>query len=231
MSERTSTRRDFLKSSTGLAAGAGLLPTLLAHQNVLGANDRPGVGCIGNGGMGRGDLGAASRYGNILAVCDVDKNHSGRVSEGGKREIFDDYRKLLERKDIDVVTCSTPDHWHTKISIEAMKAGKDVYCQKPLTLTIDEGKKICAVAKKTKRVFQVGTQQRSENREFFLKSVAMCHLGRIGKIKKVTVAIGGGPKGGPFKKEDPPAGLNWERWLGQTPLVDYIKQRCHSSFR
>ncbi len=231
MADAPATRRAFLKSSAGLAAGAGFLPSLLAHRNVLGANESVGVGCIGNGGMGRGDLGAASRYGTILAVCDVDKEHAGRVSENGKREIFDDYRKLLDRKDIDVVTCSTPDHWHVKISIDAMKAGKDVYCQKPLTLTIDEGKKICEVAKKTKRVFQVGTQQRSENKEFFLKSVAMCQTGRIGKVKKATVAIGGGPNGGPFKKGEPPAGLNWERWLGQTPLVDYIKERCHGSFR
>jgi len=225
------TRRDVLKSAAALSAGASVLPTLLAHRSVLGANEGVGVGCIGNGGMGRGDLNAASRFGPILAVCDVDADHAGKVSDGGKRAVFDDYRRLLDRKDIDVVTVSTPDHWHTRISIDAMKAGKDVYCQKPLTLTIDEGKILCAVARQTKRVFQVGTQQRSENKEFFLKSVAMCRTGRIGKIRKVTVAIGGAPNGGPFKKAEPPPSLNWERWLGQAPLVDYIPQRCHGTFR
>jgi predicted dehydrogenase len=225
----TSSRRTFLHSSAILGASGGLLPYLLAARNVLGANERPGVGCIGNGGMGRGDLGAASRYGNILAVCDADRSHAEAVSEGGKREVFEDYRKLLDRKDIDVVTVSTPDHWHTRISIDAMKAGKDVYCQKPLTLTIDEGKMICKVALETKRVFQVGTQQRSSDE--FQKAMLICRLGRLGKMKRAVAAIGGAPKGGPFKKCEPPAGLNWDLWLGQCPKVDYIKERCHGSFR
>ena len=165
-----------------------------------------------------------------MAVCDVDRNRAEDASDGGKRTIYEDYRKLLDRKDIDAVTISTPDHWHAKIAIDAMRAGKDVYCQKPLTLTIDEGKKLCKVVKETGRVFQVGTQQRSTS-EFFLTAVAMCQLGRIGKIRRVTCAIGGGSAGGPFKKTPPPPELDWDMWLGQAPKVEYIKERCHSTFR
>ncbi len=125
----------------------------------------------------------------------------------------------------------TPDHWHTKICIDAMHAGKDVYCEKPLTLTIDEGKKLGQVAKETKRVVQVGTQQRSDHNRVFLLAVAMVRDGRIGKIRKVTASIGGGPSGGPFPATDPPAELNWDMWLGQAPKVAYRQHRCHDDFR
>ncbi len=135
----------------------------------------------------------------------------------GKADIYEDYRKLLDRKDIDAVIIGTPDHWHTRICIDAMRAGKDVYCEKPLTLTIDEGKKLGQVAKETGRVVQVGTQQRSDHNRVFLLAVAMVRAGRIGKVRKVTAAIGGGPTGGPFPVAKPPADLNWEMWLGQAP--------------
>ena len=112
-------------------------------------------------------------FADCVAVCDVDASHmekgksraEGSNSKKGRErtvEAHEDYRKILDRKDIEVVTIVTPDHWHSKIAIEAMKAGKDVYCEKPLTLTIDEGKQILKVLKETGRVFQVGTQQRSE---------------------------------------------------------------------
>ena len=151
----------------------------------------------------------------------------------GKADTYEDYRKVLDRKDIDAVVIGTPDHWHSKILIDAMKAGKDAYCEKPLTLTIDEGKLIGKVAKETKRVVQVGTQQRSDHNRVFLLAVALVRSGRIGKVRKVTAAIGGGPSGGPFPKEAPPAVLNWDMWLGQAPpKVDYIKLcRCHGDFR
>src|SRR4029079_4291625 len=126
----------------------------------------------------------AMKFSNCVAVCDVDSNRAGHAvdtvkkqqSQKGKNQkidVYGDYRKLLDRNDIDVVTIVTPDHWHTKLAIEAMRAGKDVYCEKPLTLTIDEGKQIIKVLEETKRVFQVGTQQRSEHHLNFLKAVAM----------------------------------------------------------
>ena len=231
------TRRDLLAKSTAAAASMPYWfarPLTMADE-TKSANDRPRVGCIGNGGMGRGDGNNARRYGDIIANCDVDQRHAERFKKEigqGKSEIYNDYRKLLDRDDLDVVTISTPDHWHTRIAIAALRSGKHVYCQKPLTLTIEEGKKLCEVVRETNRVLQVGTQQRSENANRFLKAVAMARGGRIGKLKRVTCAIGGAPKAGkPFTKSDPPAHLNWDMWLGQTPLVDYIPQRCHSSFR
>ena len=130
---------------------------------------------------------APSHHGDFLAVCDVDRRHAERAKKDqrigkGKADVYEDYRKLLDRKDIDAVIIGTPDHWHTKICIDAMHAGKDIYCEKPLTLTIDEGKKLGQVAKETKRVVQVGTQQRSDHNRVFLLAVAMVRDGRIGKI-------------------------------------------------
>jgi predicted dehydrogenase len=234
-------RRDFLRDTAALSAAGVLLPSGLAGTRSMAdesksPNGRPRVGCIGMGGMGRGDARAVSKYGDILAVCDVDRQHAEQAREDkyigkGKAEIYGDYRKLLDRKDIDLVTVSTPDHWHTRIAIDAMKAGKDVYCQKPLTLTIDEGKLLCKAVKATGRVLQVGTQQRSENENRFLKAVALVREGRLGKIKRVTCAIGETKPGGPFKKMEAPSNLNWDMWLGQAPKVEYIKERSHSTFR
>jgi predicted dehydrogenase len=237
-SMRSASRRDFLQKCTITTTGA-LVPWLMPTGRSMAddsksPNARPFVGCIGNGGMGRGDASAAKHYGDIVALCDVDKNHAEQANKeicNNKATIYEDYRKLLDRNDIQIVTISTPDHWHTKIACDALRAGKDIYCQKPLTLTIDEGKLLAQVTRETGRVFQVGTQQRSEDGNKFLIAVAMVRGGRIGKIKRVTCAIGGGPKGGPFAKTTPPANLNWDQWLGQAPKVDYIKERCHGNFR
>jgi predicted dehydrogenase len=235
---RRQNRREFLRVS---AASPLLLPLITPAGRTMAdetraKNDRPRLALIGAGGQGQGDARGASHFGDFLAICDVDKGHAEHARDDknigkGKADVYEDYRKVLDRNDIDAVLIATPDHWHTKICIDAMKAGKDIYCEKPLTLTIDEGKKLCQVAKQTGRVVQVGSQQRSDHNRVFLLAVAMVRSGRIGKIKKVTAAIGGGPAGGPFRKEDPPAGLNWDMWLGQAPKVDYIKQRCHSEFR
>ncbi len=236
----STSRRAFLKT-TSLAAASATLPYFFSSPKTMAdetkaLSDRPLVGCIGNGGMGSGDANAIKKYGEIVALCDVDRSHSeglkNRLKIGDKSgfEIYEDYRKVLDRKDIELVTISTPDHWHTKIAIDALRSGKDVYCQKPLTLTIDEGKLLCRVVKETGRVLQVGTQQRSQEK-LFQTAVALVQEGRLGKIKRVTCAIGGSPKGGPFAKATPPANLNWEMWLGQAPLVDYIPQRCHAEFR
>jgi len=169
----------------------------------------------------------------LLNCCDVDRRHAERFAAryGGRCQVYKDFRELLERKDIDVVTVGTPDHWHTAISIAAMKAGKDVYCEKPLTLTIEEGKLLCKATKATGRVFQIGTQQRSEYGSMFLKAVALARSGRLGKKLTATCSIGGGPSGGPFPTSDPPTHLDWDFWLGQTPLVPYCPQRCHGNFR
>ena len=111
----------------------------------------------------------------------------------------------------------------------ALETGRDVYCEKPLTLTVEEGKLICRVVKKTGRVFQVGTQQRSDNK--FLSAVALARSGRLGKGLVATCSIGGAPTGGPFSTSVPPASLDWNSWLGPAPKVDYITERCHGEFR
>jgi predicted dehydrogenase len=115
--------------------------------------------------------------------------------------------------------------------IDALRAGKDVQCQKPLTLTIDEGKQICKVVKETGKILHIGTQQRSENNAMFLKAVALARSGRLGKKLTATCSIGGAPSSGVFPTSDPPANLNWNLWLGQAPLVPYCPERCHGSFR
>lgn len=240
MSKRAS-RRQFLRSSVTASAAGMLMPSWFSlarsmEQETKQPNERPRVGCIGLGGMGRGDANAVRRYGDILAFCDVDRGHAEAAKNdknlnAAKADLYEDYRKLLDRQDIDLVTISTPDHWHTRIAIAALKAGKDVYCQKPLTLTIDEGKLLCKVVKETGRVLQVGTQQRSEFRNMFLTAVAMVREGRIGKVQRVSCAIDGAPSSPPLATSTPPPGLNWDMWLGQTPKVDYIKDRCHNNFR
>jgi predicted dehydrogenase len=229
------TRRKFFQTSTA-AIGAGL--TVPYWFSMVTAAEPAGkdlrLGSIGVGGQGSAiSRNAIGNGAALLAIADVDSDHAAKHKDatGGTADTYGDYRKLLDRKDIDIVTIGTPDHWHTKIAIEAMQAGKDIYCEKPLTLTIDEGKQIRKAVKDTGRVFQVGTQQRSEFGLMFLKAVALCHAGRLGEIRRVTCAIGKGPKGGSFQEQTPPANLDWDFWLGQTPKVPYIPERCHLNFR
>jgi predicted dehydrogenase len=233
-----STRRRFLQDSSliaGASAAVYWVGESKAYANPAG-NDRPHIGCIGVGSMGSGDARDHSRYGDILAVCDVDSNHADAAKQDpeigkGKADAYGDYRKILERNDIDVVSIVTPDHWHVKIAIEALEAGKHVFCQKPLTLTLEENQLIRNACKKySDRVFLVGTQQRSD-RNLFLRAINMVHKGLLGDVKKVTVGIDGGEAGGPFAKSPPPSNLDWNMWLGQAKFVDYIKERCHYQFR
>ena len=239
MTKKNTTRRDFLKKSTVAAVASGAVPYFSWSQKAFAAdspNDRLRIGCVGVGSMGSGDARAHGRFGDIVAVCDVDSNHAqkakndGRIGKG-KADAYGDYRKVLDRDDIDVVSVVTPDHWHVKIAIEALQSGKHVFSQKPLTLTLEENQLIRNACKKHKdKVFFIGTQQRSDGGRF-LRAVNMVQKGLLGTIKKITVGINGGPKGGPFAKTDPPAQLDWEMWLGQAPKVDYIDKRCHYQFR
>lgn len=229
------TRRFFIKSTAGIAAASTLPKWFLETQvhaatKELGPNDQPAVALIGSGGMGRGDARNASKFGRIVAVCDVDDKN---LAEGKKMfpdaKEYRDFREVMQRDDIHAVICGTVDHWHTVISMAAMKAGKDVYCEKPLTLTIDEGKQLVKTMRQTKRILQTGSQQRSDKN--FRLACELVRNGRIGKLKNINVFLPAGPRQGPFQTAPVPEGLNWDMWLGQTPKVDYVKERCHASFR
>lgn len=238
MNSPNSNRRGFLKT-TATATAAAAIPYFRTSTSVFAnhsANDRPRMGCIGMGGMGSGDAKGHANFADILAVCDVDRKHSEQAKHDeqigqGKADAYEDYRRILEREDIDVVSIATPDHWHVKIAIEALEAGKHVFCQKPLTLTLEENQLIRqACHKHQQKVFFIGTQQRSD-RNKFLRAVNFVQKGLLGDIKNITVGINGGDVGGPFKRSEVPEHLNWDMWLGQAPKVDYIRERCHGSFR
>jgi myo-inositol 2-dehydrogenase / D-chiro-inositol 1-dehydrogenase len=229
------TRRTFLQTSAGVAALTATPYWLTARVAAdESKNERPLIGAIGLGGQGSSDARRAGKYGDVVALCDVQRQHAERAKEKefAKADIYEDYRKLLERKDIEAVTIGTPDHWHTEIALAALDAGKHVYCEKPLTLTIDEGKQLVAMVKKSGKVMQVGTQQRGDQPALFGRAVATVRSGQLGKIRKVTVQLPlSTEEGGPFPSQPVPEGLNWDFWLGQAPKADYCPERSHFRFR
>jgi predicted dehydrogenase len=253
MSSHKPTRRDFIKgvAATG-AAAAVWTPTTSKAVSSVSPNDRPVFATIGLRNQGWTITEKSLKFADFAALADVDANVLGanveKVEKGQKKkpDSYKDYRRILDRKDIDAVMIATPDHWHTKIAVEAMLAGKDVYCEKPLTLTIDEGKLIEKMVKKTGRVFQVGTMQRTESSQRFLQAVAMVKQGRIGTVKRVTCGINGMIPSPEIPETDIPEGLDYEMWLGPAPKVPYralpkmregygggvpLYSNCHYSFR
>ena len=237
MSTSRESRRSFLKTTATAAAAGVTVPYLFtshsAADDVVAANDKLNVGVIGSGGRGSWVGHQAGAIGNMVAVADVDTDNAKKFAEryDGKCEIYDDYKKILDRKDIDVIVCGTPDHWHAKIGTDAMLAEKDVYCEKPLTLTIDESKQIRAMTTKTGRIFQVGTQQRSEYDKMFLKTVAIARSGRLGDKLHALSSVGESVSGGPFPNVPVPKKLNFDFWTGPSPQVDFVQQRVGGSFR
>jgi len=232
MPKQRQTRRDFVKSAaTGLAVGSAA-PYFFSTQSALAAetttkNDRLKLGVIGAGGMAQGNMNAAKRWGDIVAIADVDQgraDHFNKHLGGGKADVYKDYRKVIERDDLDALHIATPDHWHTKPLVEALLAGHDVYCEKPLTLTIDEGKLIRKVVKETGRIVQVGTQQRSTF-HLFVKAVALVAEGRLGKIRKVQAAIGGAPASPALPMSSIPSALDWNQWVGPAQAAPYFEQK------
>jgi predicted dehydrogenase len=246
------TRRQFLQGVAAAGAASILLRPAGRAFGYRSSNDRPVFATIGLRNQGWEITGKSFKFADFAALADVDANVLGANVEkveqrqGKKPDAFKDYRKILERKDIDAVMIAVPDHWHTKIAVEAMLAGKDVYCEKPLTLTIDEGKLIERVVKDTGRVFQVGTMQRTENDQRFLQAIALVRNGRIGTVKKVTCGIDSMESSPPIPEAAVPDGLDWDFWLGPAPKVPYralpqlregygggvpLFSNCHYSFR
>ncbi len=228
MDSKNHNRRTFVKHTGGVAATVAAVPYFLSATKTLAdesksKNDRLRIGLIGAGGMGVGNLHVAKEWADTVAIADVDSNKSGWGNQeltGGKADEYKDYRKLLERDDLDAIHIATPDHWHAKQLIEALHAGHDVYCEKPLTLTIEEGQQVRNAVQETGKIVQVGTQQRSTF-ELFTKAIAIVAAGRLGKIKRVQAAIGGSPASPSIPTASVPPNWDWDRWIGPAEMVDY----------
>jgi len=228
-----------LKKAVGITAGAMAFPyfvpgSALGKSGGVAPSNRLVVGSIGTGGRGRGNMRAfmAESEVQVVAVCDVDSwnRENARKTAGlDAKSVYADFRDVLSRSDIDAVIISTPDHWHVPIAIAAVKAGKDVYCEKPLTLTIAEGRKLSDSVRRYDTVFQVGSQQRSSG-EFQL-ACELVRSGRIGKLKAVKVGLPGSRSIGPQPVMPVPEGFDYDMWLGPAPSKPYTKLRCHGKFR
>lgn len=229
-------RRGFLR--TGAGAVAALAAPVIVPRAALGgpgmvaANERLALGTIGCGGQGRGDLGALLGTGQteLVATCDVYQKHREDAARRGRSvQTYNDFRALLDRDDIDIVNVGTPDHWHALVVIAAAKAGKDIYCQKPLSLTIEEGRAMVNAVRRYNRILQVGSQQRSEFS--FRRACELVQSGRIGKLIKVETYIGGNPTCGYDGWGPVPEGLDWNLYLGPAPWVPYNRHRTFWDFR
>jgi len=241
-SKRTAlSRRRFFETTA--AASAVFAAPMFIPERAFGANERVNLGFVGCKNRGMQNMEGFKIVGkqagqmatNCAAVCDVDKDVLAAAVKsvektGHKPSTFGDYRRLLERKDIDAVVASVPDHWHALITIDACRAGKDVYCEKPLSLFVSEGRRMVDVARQTGRVVQTGSQQRSDRR--FRQACELARNGKLGKIKTVLVGI---PKPNyamtAVPDSEAPAELDYDMWLGPAPWHAYNKNRVHYNFR
>ena len=241
------TRRQFVKGTAGLAAAAAaagfptvISATALGNAQRAAPSERLQMGFIGVGKMGGSHLNSmvGKREIQINAICDVfapraefaakrvEKTYSDIERKDYKGcQVYEKHQDLLARDDIDAVLIAPPDHWHIAIALDACKAKKDIYCEKPLTLTIHEAKTIIDAVDKHKVVFQTGSQQRSDNPEF--REVAeLVRNGALGKLKEIHVGIGPSSVPCGLPGEEEPSGLNWDRWLGPAPQRPYHHQLC-----
>ena len=227
----TLTRRSFLKTSAAAVAAPYLIPS-----TCFGANERVTVGCIGLRNQGSGNLKRFFGAGcHVAALCDVDSDVRAKAiktasDRGATVKEYEDYRRLLARDDIDAVVITTPDHWHALMSIHACQAGKDVYCEKPLTLTIQEGRRMVNAAREHGRIVQTGSQQRSS--EEFWKACTLVRNGALGKLERILVGINTPNHPGALGPDtEPPSHLNYDMWLGPAPWRAYNENRVHYNFR
>jgi hypothetical protein len=233
-----SSRRGFLKATAAGAAVGYFSASNSSQGSTLrsgyqSVNEQPGIAFIGTGiRFHTYHAKQALKHGPCVGVCDVDSIQLGRALQVAidnhreqKRELVigahEDYRHLLDNKDVDVVVIGSVDHWHSRIVIEALRAGKDVYCEKPVTLTIREGQQILAALKDSGRVLQVGTQQRTEFDGRFAKAAAMLRDNRIGEVAELNICLGGSREGGVLPLAKVPKNLNWDLWQGQCAKQNY----------
>ncbi len=240
-------RRKFLKSSLAGMAGAFIVPTIVP-STVFGKSapsNKINIGQIGCGRIARGhDLAETLKYdiARVIAASDLDSKRMQLGKEfiekhyadakGSKNyvevKMYGDFREMLENPEIDAVIISTPDHWHAQPAMQAVLAGKDVYCQKPASLTIAEGRQMSNTVNQTGRIFQIGSQQRSiDPWPQFKRACELVRNGRIGKIHTVKIGLPGDPSGDEEPEMPIPPNLNYEMWLGSTPYVYYTEKRVH----
>jgi predicted dehydrogenase len=235
-------RRQFVHTLAAGAAGLPLLADPLHAAGAKGPNDRITLGFIGVGTMGRGHLAGFLHAPDVqvVAVCDVvaerreaarkmaDDHYAARKAKGGYKgcAAHTDFRDLLARKDIDAVVIATPDHWHAIPCILAARAGKDIYCEKPLTHSIAEGRRIVAEVARARVIFQTGSQQRSEFANRFRTAVELVRNGRLGKVKVVRIGVGGPAVPCDLPEQPVPAGTDWDLWLGPAPKRGYNEVLC-----
>jgi len=240
---RQISRRSFLKSGMVAATTAVAVPyvipsSALGKDGTAAPSERITMGAIGLGGQGMYNLRNFLTCDDlrILAVCDVDTNHRLGAkktvdSAYGNKDCsaYNDFRDILTRRDIDTVLIATPDHWHAVIAIEAAKAGKDMYCEKPISLTIAEGRAVADTMKRFGTVYQSGTQRRSNG--CFRFAVDTAKSGMLGRLHTLHCYYHNGPTSPPQKPESVPKGFDYDMWLGPAPLEPYTPRRCHGSFR
>ncbi len=241
MSSMRTHRREFLRRTSGALATAPLFvpASILGKDGETAPSERITVGCIGVGGHGtHRNLHhfLQQKDARVVAVCDVDAKNLKRGEELTNRRYGDrscatykDFRQVLDRKDIDAVMISTPDHWHVLMSVLALKAGKDVQCEKP-TLTIEEGKILVKTVREHKKVFQTSTEDRSI--PLYHRMAELVRNGRIGELKTIRVQLPQQPgKPGDPTPQPVPKHLDWDMWLGPAPFAEYTKDRVHFHFR
>ena len=239
------TRRTMLKAAVGTLAAPYFIPArVLGHGARAASSERLTLGLIGVGNMGSGHLNyfLGNREVQVVAICDVDREKRTKAQQKVEEHYADEtasgtfsgcadyneFEELLARSDLDAVLIAVPDHWHAIIAISACRAGKDVYCEKPLSLTIHEAREMARTARQYGTVFQTGSQQRSSDN--FRKACELVRSGRIGRLVKVNVGIGE-PSGEKYLPEEPVRpGLDWERWLGPAPWQPYNTERCSGSY-
>ena len=229
-------RREFIKRSALTGLGLYFLPGM---AQKVAASDRVRIALVGLGWMGTEHLKwfAALPDVEIVALCDVDQNHLdtamktlATLQPQSKAEAYRDFRRVLDRKDIDAISCATPDHWHAQIATLAFEAGKDVYGEKPLSYDIGEGQRMLKALKRHNRVFQMGTQIHAGDN--YHRVVEILRSGTLGKINTVRLwKTGAPPDLGPPQIQAPPPQLDWDMWLRPAPYTDYTPQRCHFTYR
>ncbi len=232
---RKTSRRQLLGAGVGLCALPYVVPLVRA---ATAPSARLTMGAIGMGGQGMHNLKSFLTFEDVrvLAVCDVDTNHRRAAKkavddayQNTDCAAYNDFREILARRDIDTVLIATPDHWHAILSIEAAQAGKDIYCEKPISLTVAEGRAVADTMKRLGTVYQSGTQRRSI--ACFRFGVDIARSGMLGKVHTLHCYYHNGPTCPPQPVQDVPAGFDYDRWLGPAPFEPFTGLRCHANFR